>query len=41
VLLLTPKSCLIPWSELGDRDLDLEELTSGFCLSRAAQAPPV
>jgi hypothetical protein len=38
VFLLSPKSCLDPWSESGDRELDLEELTSGCCSSRAAQA---
>jgi hypothetical protein len=36
VFLLSPKSCLDPWSESGDRELDLEELTRGFCSSRAA-----
>jgi hypothetical protein len=39
--LLSPKSCANPWSESGDRELDLEELTHGLCSSRAAQAPPV
>jgi hypothetical protein len=29
VFLLSPKSCSNPWSESGDRELDLEELTSG------------
>jgi hypothetical protein len=37
VFLLSPKSCSDPWSELGDQVLDLEELTRGFCSSRAAQ----
>jgi hypothetical protein len=41
VLLLSPKSCSDPWSELGDRELDLEELTHGFCSSQAAQVTPV
>jgi hypothetical protein len=27
VFLLSPKSCANPWSETGDRELDLEELT--------------
>jgi hypothetical protein len=36
-----PESCLDPWSKLGDRELDLEELTREFCSSRAAQATPV
>jgi hypothetical protein len=39
VFLLSPKSCLDPWSESGDRELDLEELTRGFCSSRATQVP--
>jgi hypothetical protein len=38
VFLLSPKSCVNPWSESEDRELDLEELTSGLCSSRAAQA---
>jgi hypothetical protein len=37
VFLLSPKSCSDPWSESGDRQLDLEELTHGFCSSRATQ----
>jgi hypothetical protein len=41
VFLLSPKSCATPWSESGDRELDLEELTRGFCSLRAAQEPPV
>jgi hypothetical protein len=27
VFILSPKSCAKPWSESGDRELDLEELT--------------
>jgi hypothetical protein len=27
VFLLSPKSCLDPWSKSGDRELDLEEFT--------------
>jgi hypothetical protein len=41
VFLLSPKSCSSPWSDLGDRSLDLDELTHGCCLSRAAQATSV
>jgi hypothetical protein len=46
VFLLSLKSCVNPWSESGDRELDLgeldlEELTRGLCSSRATQAPPV
>jgi hypothetical protein len=41
VFLLSPKSCSDPWSESGDRELDLEELTHGFCSSQAAQVTPV
>jgi hypothetical protein len=41
LFLLSPKSCANTWSESGDQELDLEELTRGFCSSRAAQAPPV
>jgi hypothetical protein len=37
VFLLSPKSCSSPWSDSGDRSLDLEELTRGCCSSRAAQ----
>jgi hypothetical protein len=37
VFQLSPKSCSNPWSESRDRELDLEELTRGFCSSRAAQ----
>jgi hypothetical protein len=29
VFLISPKSCLKPWSESGDRELVLEELTRG------------
>jgi hypothetical protein len=36
-----PKSCSSPWSDSGDRSLDLEELTRRCCSSRAAQATPV
>ena len=41
MFLLSPKSCAKPWSESGDRELDLGELTRGRCSSRAAQARPV
>jgi hypothetical protein len=41
VFLLSPKSSSNPWSESGDRELDLEELTRGFGSSRAAQVTPV
>jgi hypothetical protein len=37
VFLLSPKSCSDLWRESEDRELDLEELTRGFCSSRAAQ----
>jgi hypothetical protein len=30
VFLLSPKYCANPWSELGDRELVLEELTHGL-----------
>jgi hypothetical protein len=40
VFLLSPKSCANPWSESGDRELDLEELTHGCCSSRAVRAWP-
>jgi hypothetical protein len=30
VFLLSPKSCVNPWSELGDRELDLRELARGL-----------
>jgi hypothetical protein len=30
VFLLSPKSCANPWSESGDRELNLEELTRGL-----------
>jgi hypothetical protein len=33
---IIPKSCSSPWSDSGDRNLDLEELTRGCCSSRAA-----
>jgi hypothetical protein len=36
VFLLSPKSCSDPWSESGHQELDLEELTRGFCSSRTA-----
>jgi hypothetical protein len=29
VFLLSPKSCANPWSDSGDQELDLEELTRG------------
>jgi hypothetical protein len=41
VFLSSPKSCSSPWSDSGDRGLDLVELTRGCCSSRAAQATPV
>jgi hypothetical protein len=41
VFLLSPKSCSSPWSDSGDRSLDLEELTRGCCSSRAAKVTPV
>jgi hypothetical protein len=41
VFLLSPKSFSDPWSESGDRELDLEELTREFYSSRAAQVTPV
>jgi hypothetical protein len=34
VLLLSPKSCTNPWSNSGDRKLDLGELTRGCCSSQ-------
>jgi hypothetical protein len=34
VFLLSPKSCTNPWSDSGDRKLDLGELTRGCCSSR-------
>jgi hypothetical protein len=33
VFLLSPKSCANPWSDSGDRELDLGELTHGCCSS--------
>jgi hypothetical protein len=33
--------CSDPWSESGDQELDLEELTRGFYSSRAALVTPV
>jgi hypothetical protein len=33
--------CANPWSDSGDRELDLGELTHGCCSSRAAQVTPV
>jgi hypothetical protein len=36
VFLLSPKSCANSWSESGDWELDLGELTRGCCSSRAA-----
>jgi hypothetical protein len=41
VFLLAPKSCSSPWSDSGDRGLDLGKLTRGCCSSGAAQATPV
>jgi hypothetical protein len=41
VVLLSPKSCSDLWSESGDRELDLEELTCGFCSSRVAKVTPI
>jgi hypothetical protein len=37
VFLLSPNSGSNPWSESGDWELDLEELTRGLCSFRAAQ----
>jgi hypothetical protein len=37
VFLLSSKSCTNPWSDSGDQELDLGELTRGCCSSRAAQ----
>jgi hypothetical protein len=37
VFLLSPKSCANSWSESGDRDLDLEELTRGLLFMPRAQ----
>jgi hypothetical protein len=37
VFLLSPKSCANLWNNLGDRELDLGELTRGCCSSRASQ----
>jgi hypothetical protein len=34
--LLSPKSCTNPWSDSGDRELDLGELTRGAVLPRVA-----
>jgi hypothetical protein len=34
VFLLFPKCYANPWSDSGDRELDLEELTRGCCSSR-------
>jgi hypothetical protein len=31
VFLLSPKSCTDPWSDSGDRELDLNELTRRCC----------
>jgi hypothetical protein len=36
-----PKSCASPWSDSGDRGLDLGVLTRGSCSSREDQATPV
>jgi hypothetical protein len=41
VFLLSPKSCSSPWSDSGDRSLDLGEMTRECCSSRAALATPV
>jgi hypothetical protein len=41
VFLLSPKSCASPWSDSGDRGLDLGVLTRGCRSSREAQATPV
>jgi hypothetical protein len=38
VLLLSPKSCASSWSESGDWDLDLEELTRGLLFIPSSQA---
>jgi hypothetical protein len=37
VFLLSPKSCTNSWSNSGDQELDLEELTRGCCSPRAPQ----
>jgi hypothetical protein len=34
VFILSPKSCVNPWSDSGDRELDLGELTRGCYSSR-------
>jgi hypothetical protein len=39
--LLSPKSCVNPWSESGDRELDLRELTRVRYSSRAAKVRSV
>jgi hypothetical protein len=36
VFLISPKSFSSPWSDSGNRGLDLGELTRGCCSSRAA-----
>jgi hypothetical protein len=36
VFLLSPKSCINPWSDSGDRELDSWGLTRGRCSSRSA-----
>jgi hypothetical protein len=41
VFLLSPKSCANPWSDSGERELDLGELTRGCCSSRRAQVTPI
>jgi hypothetical protein len=41
VFQLSPNSCSNLWSESADQELDLEELTRGFCSSRAAQVTSV
>jgi hypothetical protein len=39
VFLLSPKSCANPWSDSGDRELDLGELTRGCNSSRELRSP--
>jgi hypothetical protein len=40
VFLLSPKSCANLWSNLGDREMDLGELTRGCCSSRELRSHP-
>jgi hypothetical protein len=41
VFQLSPKSCANPWSDSGDRELELGELTRGLLFIPRAQASPV